>query len=1280
MLWFRPRSCPISLTPTRHTAMFGSRQLRLCVVVAAVVLAVAGCRTPVEQEGDLDVQLFERPGTSLATGPGGEWFVVARRGESPDRFLTVDYDDETHLFVTDPIGERSAEILPLTRVDIDWFNEALESTPRLRFHGGLEGLEIDGTLGLWQGGDTESIVWLGDRPESPRRGVVLPVDLDIGETKSMPAHIEGTVTTDAEGLVERHDPFPEVRGPYLVVPDGPVTDLTPRAAATGETELAEMAMPGLDWEFGEVSTDRSVRSVADVRELAGMHGVELMAARQDDEIRVGFAADGGPPKRAEALRPVALAESGFVIDGQLDAGSTETALRAADDMYRDHPLSAAYRLQKLDPGDQWHVDDNPWATELRHQDLVAAADFAPWMRTRLVGRQQALGPDIKLYLVRALTYMGRWEAVLRYADGTLELFDEMPETTRAVGAARTRVLMADAHRARGDRRAAAESLEVAGEDFQRAGDTYRAGLVERRRRLLTDQEDNFLPVVETLQRAGADYESSRTLLLAAAEALVDGRLETSREHFEMWRDRFGEEAPRGLVAMSWALQERLEWRQTGHPEHRRDFEEQPPRWDALVLSGLTRYDRRGLEEPVDLAELGELLVEGTRRSDADLFDDEVDRALGVVCTDVLYANETAGQPEWLRLECDRRTRRLAASPVGVSSLLDGGQRFVQLARLSAAAQLEELLLDELSEGPRWALTEGRVLLYRAARLIELANPDDPGGGDDEADPIETIREAFEVLEEGLSEDEAPGVLRSLGMEYDARGFDRHALALYDAARRAADRTGAEGAEFEAALELARLRTEVHRWDDLAAMDNVASPLHAVRIDLRRGHAELMRGDAKRGNTLVEQSLRRASEFGELQQLDIGALATWLAVERGEFDRAWEHLERTEEVLDGLPESVAGRDERRVLEARLRLLARFVASVAHRQEPPLGPSDEQFARVQRLLEEVPPEMVVHVDGRIVAMAADSAADRDELDRAHAVLERMWRYSAGDRDVLRRDLARGYATILVADDRIEAASRVVESTLEQGLGVDGVRFRHHCLLSRIRQFEDRSRLAGFHLERCGVGDEDRREQIRTELLAAMADPDAVAGYRVELVELLREHLPPKAAAEDRRLEWIAGFSRARTEDETEEARQLREDLDEAEAPRRREIAAELIELLVDAARYEEADELLETRTELFFDDEDRASASWHRWRAESKVRQLRPFRAFDYIDRALEEGPEWTDDQQARLHFLRAVAHLQLRQTVPALDQIEKARDAGPGEQLTDQIGELESKLVSNRSDP
>lgn len=1247
-----------------------------------VAWALSGCRTPVSVEGDLNAEPFLVPHASLTKDQGGNLFAVAAQGQSLAPLAVVQYEGQTHLFAARAQGQRSAQLFPLTQVDIEWFNNAQNNRPTIEFRDDAAELGLETTVGLWEGGDREHIRWLGAPPESPTRAVVLPQNLEFGSL-SMADHIVGTVDAGPEGLLTRHGTFPPHRGPFLLIPDGPLSEAGPITLSLVDLPFREALFP--NWTYERVDGP-SVSNQAEATELAGRMGAEIIIASTDDDtLRVGFASDGGLPAQGAWRRPVGLADSGWLIDVEADEESMLEVLHALDDLYGDHLLSAAYRLANAGPGNNWSVDANQRATQLRHQDLIAAAGFIPWMRADLLSEQEGLGPDVALFMARAYAYEENWRAARIFADRAVSDFAHWPRRPAAMGMAQTRLILGEINAQLGERDRAIERARQARDDFQRADDTYRAALAERRALLLGASGD-IEQVVDILDELGATYAAGRTLLLAAAAAMDDQNdLGLARRHLDHWTDRFAPDAGPRTLSFSWALQDRLQWLsgQRVDPDEvsrRAEAAQKSHAWDAAVTFALTHHARRALYDEVNLGQLGELLVEGTLRSDAQIFVDQIDRTLGVICADVAFSLSNRTESGMMDRECARRIDQLLATPEGLRFLLEGGYRFVQRAELGAAEDLHAYLEEHIADDQEWQISRAETHLFKAVLLEEMLNIDDPEQTPQEV--VDAIQAGFNELREGLSPDEAPARLFELAEEFELRSMSRLQVALFNAARQAARHADRSSELYQATLSLASARYQAGHWQELADLDQVESPLHAARIDLYRGHAHYLLHNDVRGAELTTAGVARAEEFGDFQRISVLHLAGSLALERGDAESAEDLSAQGMRVIENLPESLASRDDSQVLEARLRSLKAQLLSI----EGDRAQAWEEAQNARQLFQQLPRATAPHIRREVLETAAQIAPDGETFSSILEELETFNRELPEDTPmVVRRDVARTLTAFRLEQGEHRKALKRARSVVGEGVGFGENRRDHHCALGKARLFGGETAPATFHLKRCAAGDDVAA--ARAELLMAMADSEATASYRAGVARHLLERLPDDAAGEATRLRWMAelpeslvlgprghGTGEAQLEERYQQARQ-NGDMDIED---RLAATEDYLEYLLAAAKFSEADEILQSSPGVFFEPEADAQDRWVIFRLRSMAMQLRPLDFFDYIERAVVEAPPSSPELTAQVHYQRAVAHFQLGQHFPALDHLEEARRlVEPASELGRQVDELESTVAASR---
>lgn len=1248
----KPRIAPY------HRALF-------LISAFALALFAIGCRPSVQVEGGLQPEAFLSRGATLTKDGAGRLFVVAARGQSPGRFALVKDAGQSHLFWARPVGERTAQLFPLTRFDIDWYNRAM-GRRYVEFHDEIRDMALSDSLGLWRGGDEEALRWLGPMPKGRSRAVVMSAALEVG-SPSLADFILGTVEVDASGAVSHEGTFPSHKGPYFVIVDGPKNEEAPRAAALTRTALE--APEG--WVFVGQSRAAGLKDSATLAQRAGELGVEVIIAEADDTFFAGFAKDGAALGFGPLAQRPALVESGFLFPAASDGAARRRALQVLDDLYKGHPLSAAYHLARLQG---WSVDKNPEATLLRHQDLIAAAGFIPWTRAAILEGREGQGPEASIYLSRAFIYAGHGPAVLAHAGRAESLFQSWPEDEGgALGLARAMVLESQGRLLTDDRASAGAALAGAQEYYERGGDRFRQAEAARALALLEPEGADFIKISDQFQDARASYEASRTLLLGGAIYLEDGEKEKVQGLLEAWEERFAPQAPQRLNLFYKALA--LRANRAVSEEPRALFEEarRAHAWEALLVLGPVGHGQHASSEGEAIRAFARQLSQARRRSSTSLFSRQVEESLRSICTDLVFSGQ-AGDEAGLDRHCLEQVATILDSAEGAQTYLDAGYRLLQQGELAGAATLAQTLLES---GLDDDVLRARALFLDAAVLREQAAI---AGESDSQEAIRVIQEGFDLLQGALAPREAPRMLKEMGDEFVLRGLDGHAITLYQASRQAAINANRTTAEFDAALHLAEALYEAGQWRTLAALSRVESPLHGARIQLYKAQANFALENNGTARELLASALEQAKGFGDLQRVSVLHLATTLARERGEAELAGELIAEAQRILEALPENVTGREEAQVLRAQTFVIR---GQLNHDEGNPVA-ARVDLTRAFELFESLPPKSAPAVQQRLLEVAASTSQDSRELRN---YLQRMQVLAALVQETapLAAQGARARAARLELrlGDPGEAA-RALKSALASGDGVARQRGAHHCLLGEVFLSAGEAEQAERHLKAC-AGSEDPRFAERGQFLLAMADSTATASYRGELARHLTRGLGEAEEFEKRRLLWMAELVEPRRDKNEAEEGTLRADFQAAaqdggglSSAERSTRAVSYIDYLLDSAQYQEADRLLQSEAALFQISAASGESEWTRLRLTSLIRQLRPYDALELMERALSETGDGAEASGASIFYLRAAAYMQAGQDLAAAELLARAKQlALAGTPLFKEIRELESTLPSSR---
>ncbi|TXD37772.1 hypothetical protein FRC98_08785 [Lujinxingia vulgaris] len=1238
----------------------------LCGVVAVSLLG--GCRDVVRVEGDLAAAPFKELGASLTKDPSGRWFVVAAQGQPLKRYALVTHHEAVQAFEVVPTGERSGELLPLTEVPVAWFNLAMVGTPEVRFADTLDDELLASTVGLWAGGQSEEIRWVGPLPEGVESAVVLRAQGDAPEA-SLAERIVGTLEVDAEGVVNATQRFDAGQGPYLVLREGPVSDALPRMAT-----YTAMGMPteGL-LEAVESGEALNVRTMAELREVGAGRGAELLVADAGNDLMLGLSSGALAPGFGPAAQRPALAESGFRLGADATLAHRRQALQALVAMYQGHPLKAAYLLRQI-PG--LNVDGSERGAELRLLDLEAAAGFGAWMRRGAAIGVEGFGADAALAIARAYAYEGQWDAVVIYAERAASLFGRWPSPQRELGRARAYQLGAlasiwagrDGGLERAQARMARALVEV-----QRIEDPLRAGEVARIRALIALKNGDFQQAEELLELArqgfadaGSQRLESKLALDAAYAFYVSGATDAALRAYRRWERDHQELRRPEQEMMARALQMVLGVEGAPAPGERAWADLQARAhalraWDALLLAALERYQARpyGGQEVV---ELGETVLRASARSSLALLDDRIDGALSGICAETLFAGEEGTASELAHL-CESVAGRYFAEPASVEPLFRAAYRFLQRGELGRAREALAFITTRAPRSGPWRITHAQAQLLGAAIDVESQRPEEVAA---------QLDEAFKLLNVSLERGYAPGVLLQLADSFDLRGFDRIAISLTESAMSAARQQYQRTTGFDASLALAERLYQARRFEELAGLEPPESPLHAARVNLYRAHAEIMRGNSRLGSELQVQALEQARDFGGLQRISVNLLSLELALARGEFAVAQELGERIGRELEDLPTNLAISEGGRVLSARaLALTAR-----AHLGAGAPDEARRMSARALAIFKELSDEVAPMVRAEVLEVAARQARTLDELKAHVDALDALFaQTSRGDEREAAREIARRLTPLLLTLDETRRAIDVLQRVHARGDALFGFRDRSHCLTGEVAAYAGDTPAARYHLERCAQSDAFEAQATRGLLVMALSNPEASLAYRASLANhLLQYHAAELAPFEQGRLRLINALATSLATPAPEQEAALREELAAAPGPvEHLEVLVRLGDYLLNVGHFEELERLLQSEASAFYHDEVvDGPARLVQLRLRALVTQARPFEALAYASRALAEAPSSDPVEQARAKRLLAHAHIQLGQPLQARVYLEEAAAlAGDAGELSDEREALES---------
>ncbi|RAL23705.1 hypothetical protein DL240_05980 [Lujinxingia litoralis] len=1226
---------------------------RLAIGTVVAIGLLTGCRDVVRVEGELAAAAFKSAATSLTKDPAGRWYVVVAPGQALSPYAVIEYQGQVHAFWTAARGERSAELLPLTRVPIEWFNGAMQhpgATTTTLVEGFSDEL-LASTVGMWAGGDSKEIRWLGPMPTGLQSAVVLRAT--GGGDAGLSERMVGTLVVDEQGVHRAETGFSAAEGPYLVIPEAPVMTPQPTLATyTGEGIPEEVLA-----DVVERGAAQAVRTLAELREVGAGRGAEILVGEGAQGLLVGLSTEGLSPGFGPGAQRLALAESGVWVGPQATEEMRRHVLEAMVAIYHGYPLKAAYHLAQVEG---LSVDGSVPGAELRQLDLLAAAGYGAWARRELAREAEGYGAEASLAIARAYAYEGQWDAVVIYAERAAGYFERWPTPQRELGRARAYELGALASvwagRERGLERAQ-QRLARALTEVQRVDDPLRAGRIARVRGWLALNLGNAEEAEEHLElarqgfaRAGSRYEEGRLALNAAYAFYVHGARDSALRAYRRWEREHAPEArpEQQIMARALAVALAVEGAPTPGEEswaQLRARARELRAWDALLFASIEHYQTRHYEG-ADATGLGRAVLLASSHTALSLLDKRIDGALAGICAEVLFvtsAGPLGGQPVY---QCASVAERYFDDITSVEPLFGAAYRFLQHGDLTGARAALAYVKEGTPGARDWAITRAQIYLLEAAILIDE--------GRDEDVPA-ALSAAYGLLDQALPAGQRPDVLLRLAESFDLRGFDDLAIPLTEAALEAALSGYSKSLAYDAALALAERLWRAQRWEDLAALESPESALHAARVTLYRAQAEAMLANAGTARELSEEALAQARQFGDLQRLSVGLLALELALERRDLEEVARLGEQLQSDAEGARQSVRNSEAGRVLQARLQTLRARYDGLTGERERAITRMDLAREMFDGLALDVAPGVraeVLEGSARVTPSGDKARAHTEALRTLFDAVSR------GDDRRARREIARRLAGQLIMLNEGARALEVVSLINARGDAISGVRAYAHCVRGEALGLIGKE-AARYHLERCAQqAPADGELASRSLLLTALSTPEASLAYRAELAaHLLQNHSDRLSPFERQRFELIAGLAAGLVRLDPEAEAELRKRITQApDTPARMEAVRELGEALLKAGHFEELERLLHAESSTFHAPGVDGAPYLALLRLSSLVHQARPFEALAYASRVLVEAPTQTPHDEARVALLMANAYLQQGQPLVAQVALERAREA------------------------
>lgn len=1226
-------------------------------------------------EANLPPRGFSVPTASLTKDSAGLWYVISPEGESPRGFVVIEHQELKFAFYAIPVGERAAQVLPLTPVRVDWFNAAMQGDPTIAFVDDLEDVNIDGGLALWAGQGAEQLRWLGRQPRGRQMALVMPARAPARGT-SMPAWAKGIMTFEENRVITQQGAFAVQDGPYLVLPDG----LTkPHGFRVGNISGEPIELSGAstividDLPPTEIPEGR--QNTFALMPLGRSHLADALVFRAGSSWGISLVepANGriGRFQRLEA----SLAEVPWTLGTEPTAHDLERAIEGLRAIFDNHPLVASYWIGEL----SIDVHGNRRAAELRRMELIAAAGFGPWMRAELLDGKRGAEGDESLYIARSFAFEGQWQGTEVYAGRAYELFGRWPHPQNHLGRGRADLLTAQSRAEGGDFGQAVAYGRRAGQHFEQAGDVMMHAQALHHTGLYYFDAGDPEAAVAMMERAselyregGASYFGLLTKFRLGRRLVEAGKPPGARIIAEVG-ERFDALSEPIATNRAHIAATAVDFRRVGHRNEAHLvqilFEIAQGQGDRIgAMAAATLLIEAGrIERDEEIIHYGTALTYGLAATNEAYYTQPAREALMVLCTRGLPASvEAVAESAPLVQSCDSIRRSLHTEPGAAPIWLTSGYGHIQMGRWERARSISTALGTLLTAEfkARDAKTAADILLFQAALVhAEALDLEVPPVLPDEQTSAALIQQAFDVLKNGLSLDEAGPYLHELAQGFRVRGLEHLALTLTRASLQAASNQRQAQLIPIYTLALAVAHYEVESWKTLG---NIALPEHegfARRVALYKAHGLAMSGDVDQGSRVRAAALTQAREVQGLQYLSMLIFAAQLDLERGALEEAEEALREAIEAEESLEDGVKTEQAARVLAARLReTRARLHA---HREQ-----HEESRVAIQNavaIISELPAHVAGNVRVEVLETAGLYATSEEQVAHYIELLQllRTQLVDADDLFVLQMAV-RAQARLEVLRGQSTEAYALLRSLFEDGLSPSTSRHAGDCLIGEIAIQAGNMNAAKPALERCARHDAAGEKGARARLWLAFADKGQTTAFRLGLVQHLERISPGRLPArESQRLALIKRLPQG-SQQPPDATRLFRleaqlEERDRGTPEARAEAVEALVSYFLGVGRAVDAEDVLNRHGSVFFDAGEESEATLVRLRLASLVYQLRPIEARIYARRAMVESGPMPARIEAEIALLQAQNSVVLGQWFAAAHHVsaglEMAREAG-----------------------
>lgn len=699
--------------------------------------------------------------------------------------------------------------------------------------------------------------------------------------------------------------------------------------------------------------------------------------------------------------------------------------------------------------------------------------------------------------------------------------------------------------------------------------------------------------------------------------------------------------------------------------------------EGQALAAAALVTTAGVDDQARMIELAEVLI-GTQDDVTDaVVERHSQRAMAALCGQGLTkvaAAAQGGESAGIEAVCQDAIADVAGDPETLQAWIEQGYVALQKGNLtlaqSTAAQLAESLDDNLKKTS--PIVAAKIYMLQHA-LATRPKPTVPK----KTSPEVNLEDALALLEKGLDPASAAEELHMIALEQRARGLNEAAGRLGKQAMTMARaekqyekerellffllETYQRGGAPQEVLELARDGRKV------VSRAGPGSDTLEARVLMYQSDAEYRLGRTSDAGLHRSNALTIANKAKNPERLDLLLLAASLDMDR-------------EAIAAAEPAIVAGLSLYNSLDPSTRTSDEFVTKLTllHTLHGELGMRLGKLEAARKAFD--------------TALGLSGDATQPELlgTRAQALVHRAALTKDADtRSKYRREMSEaidklgGFAAPQASIDAYRTAVEYLTDAGDASRALDFADRVHNagysiaprekapCITGRARLFAGKTDQATSDLKTCHRANAGDASGAFASLLIVLTNESLSAEQRAQKAADLKTEFDDKLTeAEGDRLEFIAELAKPQRSYEQRRAERLEARADKSGEPS--DVAA-YADYLLSVGRMTEASAYIDDHSTVFFEQGQESPGTLIRLRLEAMVRQLQPVQASLFARRALSETRDVSDDERARIDFLRAQNEVVAGRWWQAANLLAQARDAASDRELKSEIAAFTKKF-------